>query len=119
VVGPLLQVLRCEATHAKRAVRLAIVGAAFAIPIVRAFVVENASAMGIDMLARVVFPNASVHGGLGEEWHARELQRKKRGEKLVHGKFIFLVIIFIARLIIIKCKFINYYIPRPTIIGKK
>ncbi len=64
MVGPILEILGSEAAYAERAVRLAILRAAFAIPVVGTLVVEDVATMRIDMLAGIVLPYASVHRSL-------------------------------------------------------
>ena len=64
MIGPVFQVLGCEATHAQRTIWFAVGRAALAVPVIGAFVVEDASAVGVDVLARIVVPYSSVHGSL-------------------------------------------------------
>lgn len=68
MVGLFLEILRGKATYAERAVRLAILRAAFAIPVISSFIVEDVAAVRIDMLAGIVLPYTSVHRSLTQAW---------------------------------------------------
>ena len=54
MVGPFLEILGSKAAYAERAVRLAILRTAFAIPVVGTLVVEDVATMCIDMLAGIL-----------------------------------------------------------------
>jgi hypothetical protein len=71
MVLPTLEILGSEAAYAERAVRLAILRAAFAIPVIDTLVVEDVATMSIDMLAGIVLPYASVHRSLCQGWETR------------------------------------------------
>ena len=84
MVGPFLEILGSKAAYAERAVRLAILRAAFAIPLVGTFVVEDVATMRIDMLAGIVLPHASVHRCLCQSWETGHHPQHDKYEKFIH-----------------------------------
>lgn len=84
MVGAFLEILGSEAAYAERAVRLAILRTAFAIPVVGTLVVEDVATVRIDMLTGIVFPYTSVHRSLCQSWETGHHPQHDKYEKFIH-----------------------------------